>query len=78
MPATPEHPTPTTTASTTTTPLTPTPILPTPAVRLDRVSKQYPAAGGAHAVRDVELDIAPGEFFSSSVPPAAARPPSCG
>ncbi|MFD9264004.1 ABC transporter ATP-binding protein, partial [Streptomyces sp. NPDC059538] len=60
MPATPEHPT-TTTAKTA---LTPTPVFPTPAVRLDRVSKQYPAAGGAHAVRDVELDIAPGEFFS--------------
>ncbi|MER7824018.1 MULTISPECIES: ABC transporter ATP-binding protein [unclassified Streptomyces] len=65
MPATPEHPTThAQTSSTSPTPLTPTPIHPTPAVRLDRVSKQYPAAGGTYAVRDVELDIAPGEFFS--------------
>ncbi|MFG2975470.1 ABC transporter ATP-binding protein [Streptomyces sp. NPDC048331] len=44
--------------------LPPTPVHPTPAVRLDRVSKRYAAAGGTYAVRDVELDIAAGEFFS--------------
>ncbi|MFD0141949.1 MULTISPECIES: ABC transporter ATP-binding protein [unclassified Streptomyces] len=38
--------------------------VPTPAVRLDHVSKQYPSGDGTFAVRDVELDIAPGEFFS--------------
>ncbi|WP_037890280.1 ABC transporter ATP-binding protein [Streptomyces sp. NRRL S-87] len=32
-----------------------------PAVRLDRVSRRY---GDAYAVRDLSLDIAPGEFFS--------------
>ncbi|MEU6944604.1 ABC transporter ATP-binding protein [Streptomyces sp. NPDC046316] len=36
----------------------------TPAVRLDHVSKQYPSADDTYAVRDVALDIAPGEFFS--------------
>ncbi|MEU6981883.1 ABC transporter ATP-binding protein [Streptomyces sp. NPDC046324] len=36
----------------------------TPAVRLDHVSKQYSAADDTYAVRDVALDIAPGEFFS--------------
>ncbi|MEZ0089245.1 ABC transporter ATP-binding protein [Streptacidiphilus sp. EB129] len=33
----------------------------TPAVRLDRVSKEF---AGSYAVRDLTLDIAPGEFFS--------------
>ncbi|PWI42992.1 ABC transporter ATP-binding protein [Streptomyces sp. ICBB 8177] len=33
----------------------------TPAVRLDHVSKEF---AGNHAVRDLCLDIAPGEFFS--------------
>ncbi|MFD7256867.1 ABC transporter ATP-binding protein [Streptomyces sp. NPDC059874] len=42
----------------------PTAVHPTPAVRLDRVSKQYPGAGGTYAVREVELDVAQGEFFS--------------
>lgn len=77
MPTTPEHPTHPTRTPETRTPMTPTPIHPTPAVRLDHVSKQYPAAGDAYAVRDVALDIAAGEFFSSSAPPAAARPASC-
>ncbi|MEV7616638.1 ABC transporter ATP-binding protein [Streptomyces sp. NPDC089799] len=34
-----------------------------PAVRLDRVGKRYDR-GGPYAVHDLELDIAPGEFFS--------------
>ncbi|MFG2294403.1 ABC transporter ATP-binding protein [Streptomyces sp. NPDC048603] len=34
-----------------------------PAVRLDRVGKRYDRTG-AYAVHDLELDIAPGEFFS--------------
>ncbi|MCB5164158.1 ABC transporter ATP-binding protein [Streptomyces bambusae] len=34
-----------------------------PAVRLDHVGKQYDRTG-AFAVRDLELDITPGEFFS--------------
>ncbi|WP_328392577.1 ABC transporter ATP-binding protein [Streptomyces sp. NBC_00390] len=33
----------------------------TPAVRLDSVSKSY---GGSYAVHELDLDIAPGEFFS--------------
>ncbi|MFI5669875.1 ABC transporter ATP-binding protein [Streptomyces sp. NPDC051704] len=37
---------------------------PHPAVRLDRVGKQYAGGADAYAVRDVSLDIAPGEFFS--------------
>ncbi|KOY56161.1 MULTISPECIES: ABC transporter ATP-binding protein [unclassified Streptomyces] len=37
---------------------------PHPAVRLDRVGKRYAGAADAYAVRDVTLDIAPGEFFS--------------
>ncbi|WP_042374244.1 ABC transporter ATP-binding protein [Streptacidiphilus neutrinimicus] len=32
-----------------------------PAVRLDHVSKEF---NGSHAVRDLDLEIAPGEFFS--------------
>ncbi|MFE6905855.1 ABC transporter ATP-binding protein [Streptomyces erythrochromogenes] len=42
----------------------PTPVHPTPAVRLDHVSKRYPAADDTYAVRDVALAIAQGEFFS--------------
>ena len=37
---------------------------PHPAVRLDRVGKQYAGGADAYAVRDVTLDITPGEFFS--------------
>ncbi|MFB7657224.1 MULTISPECIES: ABC transporter ATP-binding protein [unclassified Streptomyces] len=47
--------------TTTTTTTTEAPTDPHPAVRLDSVSKQY---GDSYAVRDVSLDIAPGEFFS--------------
>lgn len=49
---------------------------PHPAVRLDRVAKRYRTTD-TYAVHDVTLDVAPGEFFSSSAPPAAGRPPSC-
>ncbi|MFE2147149.1 ABC transporter ATP-binding protein [Streptomyces sp. NPDC059456] len=42
----------------------PTPVHPRPAVRLDAVGKRYAGAADAYAVRDVTLDIAPGEFFS--------------
>ncbi len=48
-----------TTTTTTTTDMATTDA--TPAVRLDSVSKQY---ADSYAVRDVSLDIAPGEFFS--------------
>ncbi|RST07774.1 ABC transporter ATP-binding protein [Streptomyces sp. WAC07149] len=42
----------------------PVAVPPTPAVRLDRVSKRYAAGQDTYAVREVELDIAQGEFFS--------------
>ncbi|MFE5964954.1 ABC transporter ATP-binding protein [Streptomyces sp. NPDC056463] len=58
------HPNPDAPNSDVLTPDAPNSGVPTPAVRLDHVSKQYPSGDGTFAVRDVELDIAPGEFFS--------------